>query len=189
MSASAKIHSIDLLKHLHEVLARFGVDAQTALGSAVLEILRVQNTLEEKLKYWQQQGFKRQEEMNQARAALSHARIMHEGKSTGCVEQEIALRKAQERVREAEAKFATTRRWLRELPNVIKEEEGPARALSGFLETNLRQGIVLLENKIASLEAYFAIVSGNTEPARARPGSEQAAVSPSPATPEVRESP
>jgi hypothetical protein len=184
MSESANVHSIDLLKHLQEVLARFGVDAQTALGSATLEILRVQNALEEKLKYWQQQGFKRHEEMNQARAALSHARALHEGKSIGCVEQEIALRKAQERVREAEAKFTLTKRWLRELPNVAKEEEGPARALSGFLETNLRQGIALLESKVASLEAYFAIDAGNTEPAPAspRPGPE-----PAPATTEVRE--
>src|SRR5947207_14355942 len=110
MSQSAAVHSIDLLKRFHAVLARFGVDAQTALGAANLELLRTHNALEERLTHWQRQVIKRQEEMAQARAALSHARAMHEGQRVGCVEQELALRKAQERLREAEAKVATVRR-------------------------------------------------------------------------------
>jgi hypothetical protein len=158
MSQSAEVHSLDLLRRLREALVRFGAAGQAALGQAEMEIRHVHNTLEERLKHWQQQVIRRQEAVNQARAALSHARALHEGQSVGCVEQELAWRKAQERLREAEEKVVTVRRWQRELPNFIKELEGPARALSGFLEADLRQAVVLLENKIAALEAYAATV-------------------------------
>lgn len=159
MSTSAHLESLELLKRLQAALARFGADAQTALSSAETEIRRVDGTLEDRLKYWQQQVFKRQEDVNRARSDLSFARSLHQGKSTGCVEQELALKKAQERLREAEGKVVTVRRWQREMPNVLKEYEGPARGLSGFLEADLRQAIAMLESKIASLEAYLAISS------------------------------
>jgi hypothetical protein len=158
MTQSAQVYSIDLLKRLHAALARYGLDAQTALGTGASEVRRVHDTLHDRLKYWQQQVFKRQEEVVQARAALSHARALSEGRNTGCVEQELALRKAQERLREAEGKVVTTKRWQRELPELTKELEGPARVLSGFLEADLRQALVLLEGKIAALEAYVDAV-------------------------------
>jgi hypothetical protein len=191
MSASAQVHSIDLLKRFHAVLTRFGVDAQTALGSAGMELIRVENTIVERLKYWQQQAIKRQEEVAQARSALSHARALAESRRTGCVEQELALRKAQERLREAEGKVVTTKRWLRDLPECVKEYEGPARSLSGFLEADLRQALVLLENKIATLEAYLAIAASHDT---ARPTTQPASIAPTPAPDagtkeETRESP
>jgi hypothetical protein len=154
MNPSAQVYSIDLLKRLQAALARFGVDAGAALGVGDMEIRRVHATLEERGKFWQQQVHRRQEEVSQARAALIHARALHEGKKVGCIEQELALRKAQERLREAEGKVLTVRRWQRDLPEILKDYEAPARSLSGFLETDLRQALVLLENKIAALEAY-----------------------------------
>ncbi len=157
MSQSAQVHSIDLLERLHAALSRFGVDAQAALAAGAAEIRRVNDTLADRLKFWQQQVHKRQEEVVQARAALSHARALQRGQNVGTVEQELALRKAQERVREAEAKVAAVRRWQRELPELCKDFEGPARGLSGFVEADLRQALVLLQNKVAALKAYLAV--------------------------------
>jgi hypothetical protein len=157
MSQSAQVHSIELLEQLRNVLARFGLDGQTALGSAASEIRRVEEALGERLKFWRQQANKRQEELNQARAALSHARALHRGERIGCTEQELAVRKAQDRVREAEDKIIAVRRWQRDLPEVVKDFEAPARSLSGFLEGDLRHALVLLDNKIATLKAYLAI--------------------------------
>src|SRR5262245_49285007 len=148
MSPSAQVQSLELLKRLHAVLARFGVDAEAALGQAAMDILHVHNTLADRLKYWQQQVYKRQEDVNRARSDLTFARALHDGKTIGCVEQELALRKAQERLREAEGKVATVRRWQQALPEQIKDYEGPARTLTGFLEADLRQALVLLQNKI-----------------------------------------
>jgi hypothetical protein len=161
MTESAQVHSLELLRRLHDVLARFRVDAQAALATGTAEIRRTHDTLVDRLKYWQQQVNKRQEERNEARASLAHARALAKGKTTGCVEQELALRKAEQRLKDAEEKVITVRRWQRQLPEVVKEFEGPARSLSGFLESDLRQAIVLLENKLATLESYLAIVSSD----------------------------
>jgi hypothetical protein len=179
MSQSAQVYSIDLLQRLHTVLARCGVDGQTALASGEAEIRRTFDELEDRLKYWQQQVNKRHEERNQARASLSHARALSEGRNTGCVEQEIALRKAEQRLREAEEKVITVRRWQRQLPEMVKDYEGPARGLSGYLEADLQQALVLLMNKITTLEAYVAIASSD-EPRPATP----AAPAPAPEAPE-----
>lgn len=159
MSQSAQVRSLDRLKQLEAALIRFRVDAQTALGAAEMALRRVHDILDERLRYWKQQVNKRQEDVQRARSDLSYARSLHEGKSVGCVEQELALRKAQERLREAEGKVATVLRWQRELPNFEKDLEGPMRGMAGFLEADLRQGIAQLGNKIASLEAYLSLLA------------------------------
>jgi hypothetical protein len=157
MSQSARVTSIDALKALHAALARFGPDAQEALGVAEMEIRRVFDYLHEQLKYWQRQVEKRREEVNRARADLTHARAVRQGERSGYIEQEIALRKAQTQLREAEEKVVVAKRWLLHLPQAINEYEGPARRLAGLLDADLKQGVALLENKIAVLEAYAEV--------------------------------
>ena len=159
MSSSAGVHSIERLERLKEALAKFANAGQTSLSLAEMEIRHAQSRLEDRLHHWQQQVSRSREEAVQARAALAYARAVQEGKRVGCVEQELDLRKAQERVRHAEEKLATTKHWLRDLPTYLEEYEGPARSLGGFLETEMRQAMVLLDNKVAALEAYLSIAT------------------------------
>lgn len=163
MNPSAHVHSIDQLDRLRAALARFGVDAQAALETATNEIRRVREGLEQRLHHWQQQVIKRQELLAQARSALSHARALHRGESVGCVEQELAVRKAKLSLAEAEDKVATTRRWQRELPLLVKDFEGPAHGLHGFLEADLRQAVVLLAGRLEALRAYTALTAPSVE--------------------------
>src|SRR5262245_9629917 len=139
MSTTAHVESLELLGRLKAALTRFGHDAQGALAAAETELRRVENGLEERLAFWQAQVLKRQEDLNRARSDLSFARSLHKGKSTGCVEQELAVKKSQERLREAEAKVTVTRRWIRDLPNHVKDYEGPARGLAGLVGADLKQ--------------------------------------------------
>jgi hypothetical protein len=157
MSQSARVNSLDALKALHAALARFGPEAQEALGAAEIEIRRVFDRLHDQLKHWQRQVEKRQEDVNRARSDLAHQRALRQGERTGYVEQEIALRKAQALLREAEEKVVVTRRWLLHLPQAIHEYEGPARRLAGMLDADLKQGLAILESKIAALVAYTAL--------------------------------
>jgi len=157
MSQSARVNSLDAVKALHAALARYGPEAQEALGAAEIEIRRVFDFLHDQLKNWQRQVEKRQEDVNRAKADLTHARAIRQGERSGYVEQEIALRKAQNRLREAEEKVVVTRRWLLHLPQAIQEYEGPARRLAGLLDSDLKQSLAVLENKIAVLEAYMAV--------------------------------
>ena len=165
MSQSARVSSLDALKALHASLARYGPEAQEALGAADIEIRRVFDFLHDQLKHWQRQVEKRQEDVNRARGDLAHARAMRKGERSGYVEQEIALRKAQVRLREAEDKVVVTKRWLLHLPQAVNEYEGPARRLGGLLDADLKQGLAVLENKIAILEAYMAVQAAPPPPA------------------------
>jgi hypothetical protein len=157
MSQSARVSSIEALQALHAALTRFGPEAQESLGAAEIEIRRTLDHLQAQLEYWRRQVDKRREDVNRARSDLAHRRALRRGDDTGCVEQEIALRKAQARLRAAEDKVAVTRRWLVLVPQAVSEYEGPARRLAGMLDADLRHALAVLSNKIAALEAYAAM--------------------------------
>jgi hypothetical protein len=70
-------------------------------------------------------------------------------------EAEAAVRLAERRLREAEEKVQTCKRWLLHLPREIGEYDGPAQRLGGWIEADLKQGTALLQRRIASLEDYL----------------------------------
>ena len=153
MSPSARVNSLDALKALHAALARYGPEALEALGAAEMEIRRVLDYLHQQLKHWQRQVERRHEEVYRARADLAHARAIRQGERSGYVEQELALRKAQDRLREAEEKVAVVKRWLVHLPQAVNEYEGPARRLAGLLDADLKQASLDLRREALALTA------------------------------------
>jgi hypothetical protein len=158
MSESAHVSSVEAVKAFREALCAFGVDAQGALGAAALEIRRTLDGLQARLKYWQQQVRESEEEVVRAKAALAQRRWGHsEGRGPGTTEAEIALRRAQLRLREAQEKVETVRRWQLQLPQAIHEYDGPARQLTGWLEADLQHVLALLGRRIEALEGYLAL--------------------------------
>ena|SRR5215469_11690872 len=169
MGPSARVGSIEKLQALHAALARFGVEAQAALDAGRSEVRRALDGLHAALKHWQVEVQRRQEDVNRARADLSHAQALRRGEGTraGTVEQEIALQKARQRLQEAEEKVRLTRRWLNVLPDALAELETPSRQLAGMLEADLRQALALLDGRIAALVAYAELSS--QQPGKAGP--------------------
>jgi hypothetical protein len=175
MSESANVHSIDAIQSFREALCTFGVDAQSALADADAEIRRTLDWLHAQLQYWQHQVRECQEEVTRAKQALIQRRWGHnDGKGPGTTEAEMALRKAQFRLQEAETKVQTTRRWLQQLPQALLEYQGHARQLSGWLESDLRQGLAVLDRKLDVLEKYVQLMSGGPESAPAEAEGEPA---------------
>jgi chromosome segregation ATPase len=164
MSESARVNSLDALKALHAALARYGPEALEALGAAEMEIRRTFDYLNDQLKYWKRQVEKCHEDVNRAHADLTHARALRKGEQSGYVEQEIALNKARKRLREADEKVVVVKRWLLHLPQAVNEYEGPARRLAGMLDSDLKQGLAILHNKIDILEAYMAVTAAEPPP-------------------------
>jgi hypothetical protein len=155
MAESAGVRSIDALKNLRTALIAFGTDVEEALAATELEIRRILDKLHEQGKHWQRQVRERQEDVTRAKAALVQRRWGHtEGMGPGTIEQELALKLAQQRLKEAEEKVQTVRRWLTVLPRDIGEYEGPARRLAGFVEADLKHGAAVLGRRIEALEAY-----------------------------------
>jgi chromosome segregation ATPase len=154
---TARVFSIDSLEALHASLSRFGDDAREALASAALEIRRAQSTVEAKLKFWLREIDRCREEVNRAKADLSFRKSTLSDKRSGATEQELALKKAQIKLKEAEEKAATCRRWLTVLPDAIKDYEGPARQLGGFLDGEARRGLELLKKQSETLKDYASM--------------------------------
>ena len=161
MSESAHVSSIDAVKAFREALCTFGVDAEAALCSADTEIRRVVDWVRGQGEVWQRRVRECQEEVTRAKAVLVQKRWGHdEGRGPGSTEAEMALRKAKQRLEEAEAKVQAVRRWLQQLPQALLEYEGHARQLSGWLESDLKRGLVVLDQKIDALEAYVHLSAG-----------------------------
>jgi hypothetical protein len=180
----ARVTSIDQLEELHASLARFGTEAQEALAAAEIEIRRTQEEVHDRLKFWVREVDRRHEDVNRARSELSLRQSLRGEGRTGAVEQEIALRKAQQRLREAEDKVTVCRRWLTALPQAINDYQGPARQLAGTVDSSLRQGLAILQGQVASLRAYAALQTPSAEkvvaPAGPPPRPADAPAQPSP---------
>jgi hypothetical protein len=159
MRGAANVQSVDALVAYRAALADFGVKTCDTLAGADVSIQRTFDELKERQRYWTRELQKRTEELGRVRSALSLARADRGGSNSRTGELEIEMHKATRRKREAEEKLETTRRWLRKLPDALRDYEGPARKLRGFLEGELQQGLGVLENKIRALEAYVAMMS------------------------------
>jgi hypothetical protein len=156
MSQFARVQSLDALKDFRVRLLEFGVSAQQAVGSTEMELRRLQDWIGDQLKHWQKVVREQEEFVTRAKSELMHRKHWKKGgEGPGYTEQEIALRKAQARLKEAQEKVENCRRWTIRLPQAITEYEGPARLLTGMMDADLKQSAVLLERKIASLEAYL----------------------------------
>jgi hypothetical protein len=156
MSQSARVESLDALKEFKTHLVTFGVDVLEALAAAETAIQRALDGIEQQRKHWHAQVRRCHEELARAKAVLAQKRWGHtEGRGAGTTEAEMAVRHAQQRLREAEEKEQTCKRWLLHLPREIAEYHGPARRLGGWVEADLKRGTALLERRIESLEAYL----------------------------------
>src|SRR5205823_13220151 len=96
MSRSARVESVEALKHLKAHLCEFGVDAQKALCATEIEIRRSLDWVQGQLKYWQRQVRERQEDVARTRNELFQRKYWRgDGRGPGYTEQELAFRKAQ----------------------------------------------------------------------------------------------
>jgi chromosome segregation ATPase len=166
MTQSARVTSVEALERLYDALAKFGQEGQEALATAEAEARHGLEAVKARLAHWQREVNRLQEEVNRARSDLAHSRALKGEGRTGTVEQEIALNRARQRLRDAEEKVVVCRRWMIHLPDAIEEFEGPARQLAGQLDADLKVSLAKLKDKIASLHAYaaLAVPSGGLPP-------------------------
>jgi hypothetical protein len=165
MGPSARVTSIEALKEFRASLCRFGHDAREAISATELEIRRILDSLEAKVKYWRNEVGIRQEEVARAKAELiQRQQSQRHGWGPGTTEQEIALDKAIRRLREAEDKLETTRHWQNVLPRAVAEYEGPSRQLMAMLDADLTRGIALLDQRIDALDAYLLSAPPDVRP-------------------------
>jgi hypothetical protein len=158
MTRTARVTSIETVRDFRAHLIEFGTKARDTLSAIEMQIRRTVDWLGERQKYWHHEIKVRQEEVTRAKIELEQRKNMgKDGRGPGTADHEKYLRKAQARLKEAEDKVASCKRWQPLLEHAVREYHGPARGLSGALETDLVQALALLERKLTALESYLAL--------------------------------
>lgn len=159
MHFAADVKSLEDVRDLHALVNKFRTDAQDALASVDLAIRRASDYLSDQLTFWRAAVRKCEEEVFQATQELRQRQYVgFDGRVPDTTVQEKNLQRAKERLRHAEEKVATVRRWMTRLPKQVAEVyDGPARQLAATLESELPRALAVLENRIQALEAYIGL--------------------------------
>ncbi len=158
MAQAARVTSIDALDEFKAAWCRFGTEAGNALANLDLQIRRAFDWLEDQTTFWKSEIRRREELVVRARGELLQRKYSNrDGRGPGCTDQEIALEKALDSLDEAHTRLRNCKRWNQTLPREVMECQGPARVLTGFLESEFRQGQAVLQQKILALEAYVSL--------------------------------
>jgi len=168
--SSAQVHSLEKLIDFQAALATYSHHAKEALTSVEMEIRRAQGWLEERLEFWHAEVRRCEEEVFKAKQELAGRRLMKVGdRPADTTEQEIALARAQQRLRHAQEKQAACRRWQRDLPDAIAEYQGHAVNCQSMLESDLPRMSAFLDRKMDLLEAYAQVAASDAPPPGDRP--------------------
>lgn len=187
MNGGAKLQSVEALKAFRVALCKFVEAARGSLGEAEADLQRHAAWLsEDRQRFWKMEIRKREEKFREAKMALLEKKLQTSatGGHLSCVDEEKAAAMAQRRFEEAQAKAASTTRWVRLLEERVFEYKGLLQALNHALDTDTINGLARLDRMIESLEAYIALappgeplpsIDEMTSAARGKPGERMAA--------------
>ncbi|MBL8797408.1 MAG: hypothetical protein JNM56_26130 [Planctomycetia bacterium] len=153
----ARVNSIEALREWQETLAKCRASAQDALLAVEMDIRRHADWLDDQRRYWQLEIRRVEEKIQIAKSDLWRKKNMPIISNPDYYQEEKIVRRLQQRLDEAEAKLELTRKWAIAMQRAIEEYEGPGKALTNVLETDLPRALAQLEKRIAALEAYLAV--------------------------------
>jgi hypothetical protein len=154
---SARVLSIDDLKTLRAALLKFAETARTVMGDADAELQRTLSWLEtEQTVYWEGQIRSRTEAVARAKDAV-RSKVIYRPKHSrpSAVEEEKALRLAQQRLEEAHQKLAAVKRSIRVLQKESHQYKSQVQRFVNNVAIDLPLAANLLERLVLALEAYL----------------------------------
>lgn len=154
--SSAKVGSIDALRHLRAVLLAYSEQCRDALVGVELELGRgLSFVLEQQPQHWKQAERRGQDRVTAARQELSRCRGMAmKGEVPPCSEQKHALDKAIAELRHIEEKRKVTKHWGHVVDREAQEWQARVQQFAHLLEGHLPQALARLDQMIAALEKY-----------------------------------
>lgn len=164
MSQSARVDSIDALKHFRVALWKFAEAANVALGDAEADLHRTMSWLEnEQLSHWQTQVRKLMELVGRAKEAVRMKKLFKgpAGSKQSVVDEEKALAAAMRNLADAEQKLANTKQWSRRLQKEILMYRGQVQRFSTSVQSDIPVAVNKLDGMVAALEAYIGLGVGS----------------------------
>jgi hypothetical protein len=159
---TARVQSVDALKHFRIALWKFAEAANVALGDSEGEIQRTLMWLQgEQQQFWTGQIRKRHEKVNQCKDAVRQKKLFKDstGKQQSAVDEEKALAKAQKLLAEAEQKLINTRRHAGKVQKELHSYKGAVQRFSTAVSSDLPNAVATLDRMVQSLEAYLSLTA------------------------------
>ncbi len=156
----ADIRSIEDIDRFRVSLVSFVEGGRAALMEAESDLDRTLVWLErDRMPHWKRQIRLRQEQVARARSEVH--RKQHQtavtGGRVGDADERRRLRRAEERLGEAERRLGLTRRWMVQLERDKTRFKGAVSAFSSLVDHELPHAIGLLHRMSENLEAYLAM--------------------------------
>lgn len=164
MSESANVRSIQTLSDLRNALGRFADTIPQNLTRAETEIKRTQDWLRERELYWQRQVERARVIVQQARAALEQCRSQVYYDRNGrayvpdCSAYVRALMEAERHLQQVEAELRKTQMWRSRIEQATASYRTHANRMQDLANARTSQGRSFLDQKIAQLGEYAAIM-------------------------------
>jgi hypothetical protein len=158
---SARVTNIDAIVAFRAAVVAFLDRGPAALGSLRQETHRTMMWLEqEQPRYWQEELRRGYDRVATARSALDACRMKTiAGHRSACIEEQVALRKAKERVDYCQQQADITRRWAIRAREEADEFLGKIAPLDRSFQQDVPNMIAVLERMILAIEAYQGIAS------------------------------
>jgi len=173
MAQQAKVTSVDAIDAFRAQLIVYLSKARPTLEEVAADVSRLRQWLEnDQRRFWEREIKERRKKLERAQAELFSA-MMSKMREVSAAQQ-MAVRHAQDAVREAESRIAALKRWERELENRSEPLLKQVDALHNYLITEMPRAVAYLTQVLKSLEAYAAV----------QPAGKSAAPPPAAAAPE-----
>lgn len=173
MAEGARVESIEALGRFRIAMIKFAEAVDVALADAEGELSRTGVWLEtEQLAYWQTQIRHRHEAVEKAREAVRMKKLFKDssGRTPSAVEEEKALKVAQQRYEEAVQKLAATQKYIKVLQREFQLYKGGVQRLSTTLADAIPTGVQTLSGFVDQLHRYVGFgpsEAASTSPAAA----------------------
>jgi|GEM_PF-1242096 len=159
MEGPAFVSSISAIQEFRNALVMYVAESKQGVATLESEIRRAFDWIAvDRSQHWRQEIRRATDAVARARDDLHNARTF---KSIGdytpsCVDERKALQRAEERLKMAEAKAETVKKWTRSLQHELNEFAGRMAQFAAVLEIDLPKAMATLDRVLSSLDRYVS---------------------------------
>lgn len=159
MDGPANVNSISAIQDFRNALVMYVAESKQGLTTMETEIRRAFDWIAvDRAGFWKNEIRRAMDALARARDDLHNARTF---KSIGdytpsCVDEQKAVRRAEERLKMAEAKAETVKKWTRSLQHELNEYIGRMAQFNAVLEIDLPKGMSTLDRVLRALDHYLS---------------------------------
>ena len=159
MKGSAKVTSCEAVAEFRPALIAYAARIRDVLDILSVEVGRAQEWIEgDRGRHWPEQVRRGWDDVSRARIALAQCRANKVGDhEPSCYEEQMELRKAEQRLRHAEDRVEAVRHWRRTIHHEVDEFRATLAPLRRLLEADVPEAVAELDRLLAALERYLRV--------------------------------